>query len=228
MTGTGSEAAQNGQVRTKMKVEQRRIGELKPFARNARQHSPNQVAQLAASMREFGWTMPLLIKPDGELIAGHGRLLAAKDLGLDRVPVIVADGWSDAQCRAYVLADNQLALNASWDNLTLAEEIEGLKLEGFDLQLIGFDDAELSRLFLAPDALTLQRNEWTGMPEFNNGKIAFRDIILHFKDEAAVIAFGELLKQDIGENTKSLWFPAQPREIGADKRYVSDTSAEPK
>ena len=97
------------------KVERRSVDALVPYARNARTHSDEQVAQIAASIREWGWTTPILVDEDGGIIAGHGRVMAARKLSIDEVPVMVATGWTDAQRRAYVLADNQLALNAGWD-----------------------------------------------------------------------------------------------------------------
>ena len=97
------------------KVERWPIDRLVPYARNARTHSDAQVAQIAGSIREWGWTMPMLVDEDGTLIAGHGRVLAARQLGLTEMPVMVARGWSEAQKRAYVIADNKLALNAGWD-----------------------------------------------------------------------------------------------------------------
>ena len=97
------------------KVERWPIAKLIPYARNARTHSPEQVDQIAASIREWGWTNPVLVAEDGTIIAGHGRVLGAKKLGLTEVPVMVAAGWSEAQIRAYALADNKLALNAGWD-----------------------------------------------------------------------------------------------------------------
>src|SRR3954467_15901538 len=101
-------------------VERRPVASLVPYARDARTHSDAQIAQLAASIREWGWTMPLLIDEEGGLIAGHGRVLAARLLGLEGVPVMVARGWSEAKRRAYIIADNKLALNASWDDVMLA------------------------------------------------------------------------------------------------------------
>ena len=124
-------------------VSRRPLAELIPYARNARTHSPAQVAKIAASIREFGWTMPALIAEDGTLIAGHGRLLAAQQLGLVDIPVMVAAGWSEAQRRAYVIADNKLSLDAGWDIPMLNLELEDLKLEGFDLNLTGFDADEI-------------------------------------------------------------------------------------
>ena len=123
------------------KVERRPVTELEPYARNARLHSEKQVGQIAASIEEFGWTVPVLVDETGGIIAGHGRVLAAKRLGLTDVPVMVARGWSEAQRRAYVLADNRLAENASWDEALLASELSDLTDLGFDVALIGFDEA---------------------------------------------------------------------------------------
>lgn len=120
-------------------IEQRSVESLVPYARNSRTHSDAQVAQIAASMREWGWTNPVLIDEGGGIIAGHGRVLAARKLGVKEVPCIVARGWSEAQKRAYVIADNQLALNAGWDNDMLKLEMAHLQMADFDLGLIGFD-----------------------------------------------------------------------------------------
>lgn len=125
------------------KVERRAVASLVPYARNARTHSPDQVDQIAASIREFGWTIPVLVDEDGTLIAGHGRVMAAKKLGISDVPVMVAEGWSEAQRKAYVLADNKLALNAGWDSELLRVELEGLKELDFDISLTGFSGDEL-------------------------------------------------------------------------------------
>jgi DNA modification methylase len=119
-------------------VERRAVAALVPYARNARTHSPEQVAAIAASIREWGFTAPVLIDEAGGIIAGHARVLAARSLGARDVPVVVARGWSEAQKRAYVLADNQLALNAGWDEELLRIEIGGLGEDGFDLGLLGF------------------------------------------------------------------------------------------
>lgn len=128
------------------KVERRSIASLIPYARNARTHSPDQVDQIAASIREWGWTVPVLVDEEGGLIAGHGRVMAAKKLGLKDIPVMVAGGWSEAQKRAYVLADNKLALNAGWDNELLRVELEGLKELDFNLDLTGFGLDELATI----------------------------------------------------------------------------------
>lgn len=127
-------------------VERRPIASLAPSARNARTHSPQQVAQLAASIREWGWTTPVLVDEQSNIIAGHGRVLAAQHLGLAEVPVMVASGWSEAQKRAYLLADNQLALNAGWDINLLRSELGELRDLGADLTLTGFGELQIDSL----------------------------------------------------------------------------------
>lgn len=128
------------------KVERRAVASLVPYARNARTHSSDQVDQIAASIREWGWTVPVLVDEDGGLIAGHGRVMAAKKLGLAEVPVMVASGWSEGQKRAYVLADNKLAINAGWDNDMLKVELAELADMDFDLDLTGFGPDELATI----------------------------------------------------------------------------------
>ena len=128
------------------KIESRLVADLIPYAANSRTHSDAQVAQIAASIKEFGWTNPILIDGENTIIAGHGRLLAARKLGMEDVPAIILDHLSKAQQRALVIADNQLALNAGWDIDMLKAEIEDLKLEDFDLGLLGFDDKFLDGL----------------------------------------------------------------------------------
>jgi hypothetical protein len=132
------------------KVEKWAIDKLIPYARNSRTHSDEQVAQLAASIKEWGWTTPVLVDEQGGIIAGHGRTLAAQKLKMAEVPVMVAKGWSDAKKRAYIIADNKLAQNADWDNEMLALELGELGDLGFDLDLTGFAADEIADL-LQPD-----------------------------------------------------------------------------
>ena len=127
-------------------IEQRKVADLVPFARNSRTHSDEQVAQIAASIKEFGFTNPILTDGENGIIAGHGRLQAARKLGLAEVPTIPLHGLTDAQKRAYVIADNKLALNAGWDAELLESEIRGLDDDGFDLSLLGFNENELAAL----------------------------------------------------------------------------------
>src|SRR6266436_3857721 len=128
------------------------IDKLIPFARNPRTHSDAQIAQIAASIAEFGFNNPILVDTNSGILAGHGRLLAARKLGLKEVPVIVLDHLSDAQKRAYIIADNQLALNAGWDDELLRVELAALQAEDFNVRLIGFEDDELARLLANEDA----------------------------------------------------------------------------
>ena len=130
------------------------IERLRPYERNPRTHSDAQVDQIAASMVEFGWTNPVLVDEQGGILAGHGRLLAARKLGLDEVPVIRFEHLTEGQKRAYLIADNQLALQAGWDDALLAEELAWLRDERFDLDLVGFDATELERLLAIADGET--------------------------------------------------------------------------
>ena len=130
------------------------VEKLVPYARNPRTHSEAQVARIAASIVEFGFVNPVLVDSDAGIIAGHGRLLAAKKLRLTQVPVIVLDHLSPAQRRAYLLADNKLAEQAGWDEELLRVELKALELEDFDLGVIGFSDEELKDLFEETGAST--------------------------------------------------------------------------
>jgi len=122
------------------------LATLVPFARNSRTHSEAQVAQIVASIREFGWTNPVLIDAAGTIIAGHGRVLAARLLGLDAVPCVRLSHLSESQRRAYVIADNKLALNAGWDDEALAIELQALNEDWFNLGVIGFAPEELTAI----------------------------------------------------------------------------------
>ncbi len=150
------------------KVDRRKVADLVPYARNARTHSPEQVDQIAASIKEWGWTTPILVDETGEIIAGHGRVLAAQKLKIADVPTMVAEGWTEAQKRAYVLADNKLALNAGWDMELLKVELLDLDHENFDLGLVGFNQDELANIF-APtfDDEDVARAEETPEPPVN-------------------------------------------------------------
>ena len=123
------------------------INKLVPYINNARTHSPEQIAKLRASLREFGFINPVIIDKDYSIIAGHGRVAAAKEEGIDKVPCVLADHLTPAQKKAYILADNRMAMDAGWDEELLRVEIEALQAEDFDVLLTGFDDDELSKLF---------------------------------------------------------------------------------
>jgi ParB-like chromosome segregation protein Spo0J len=134
------------------RIEHWPLEKLIPWARNPRTHSDAQIAQIAASIAAFGFNNPILVDTKRGILAGHGRLLAARKLQLREVPVIVLDHLTDAQKRAFIIADNQLALNAGWDDTLLAAELAALQQEDFDVRLLGFDDHDLARLLAAQDA----------------------------------------------------------------------------
>jgi DNA modification methylase len=136
------------------RIENWPIDRLIPWLRNPRTHSDAQVAQIAASISAFGFNNPILVDTKAGIIAGHGRLLAARKLGLTEVPVVVLDHLSEAQKRAYIIADNQVALQAGWDDTLLREELAALRDEDFNINLLGFEDDELARLLAAQDAVS--------------------------------------------------------------------------
>ena len=141
------------------------VEKLIPYARNARTHSAEQVAQVAASIAEFGWTNPILAGADGIVIAGHARLLAARKLGMTEVPVIVLDHLTESQRRALVLADNRLALNAGWDEEMLRVEMAALEEDGFNLEVVGFTDEEIADLLRDPEELHAGNTDDDAVPE---------------------------------------------------------------
>jgi ParB-like chromosome segregation protein Spo0J len=160
-------------------VQRKPIAWLKPNPRNAKKHGPEQIAQLRASFRQFGWTMPALARDDGMLIAGHGRIEAAKLEGATEAPVIIPAGWTADQFRAYALADNRIAENSDWDEELLALELADLKVAGADLSLdLGFSAKELTRI-LAP-APTPGQNDPNAAPEKPEAPIASGDNISTF------------------------------------------------
>jgi DNA modification methylase len=141
------------------------VDRLLPYVRNARTHSDEQVAQIAASIAEFGWTSPILTSRDGIIIAGHARLLAARKLHMTEVPVIVLDHLTETQRRALVLADNRLALNAGWDEEMLRVELEALREDDFNLDLLGFADDEIEALLAEPDEPVAGNTDDDAVPE---------------------------------------------------------------
>ena len=146
-------------------IERVNIATLTAFSGNPRTHSERQIEQIAASIREFGWTNPILVDAKGTIIAGHGRLAAATRLGLDQVPVIRLGHLSDAQRKALVIADNQLALNAGWDEVALSNLVRELDAEKFELDLLGFNSADLDRYLAGLDGDAAAEAEEAELPE---------------------------------------------------------------
>lgn len=156
-----------------------KVKDLIPYARNSRTHSDDQVTQIASSIREFGFTNPIIVDEQNNIIAGHGRILAANKLKIKDVPCVVVTGWTEAQKKAYVIADNKLALNAGWDNEILRIEFDDLKEIGFDLLLTGFDNNEITNL-------SFGEVEEIDFPKLNDGdKEPFKQITFTLHDEQA-------------------------------------------
>ncbi|NBW16948.1 MAG: hypothetical protein EBR82_54130 [Caulobacteraceae bacterium] len=152
-------------MKNKPKIEQIKTSALIPYARNSRTHSEAQVAQIAGSIREFGFTNPVLIDAENGIIAGHGRILAAHKLGLAELPCIRLEYLTDTQKRAYIIADNKLALNAGWDDEILGLELADLRELDFDLDLLGFDGDEIEA------ALNPQETDFAPGTEKDQGKL---------------------------------------------------------
>ena len=158
-----------------------KVSDLIPYANNSRTHSDEQVLQIASSIKEFGFLNPVIIDAENGIIAGHGRVMAAKKLGLDDVPCIDASHLSEAQKKAYIIADNKLALNAGWDDEILRIEFEALKELDFDLSLTGFSEDELKELSFDDDAIV-------EMPELRDGdREPFQQKAFTLHDEQAAI-----------------------------------------
>jgi len=170
---------------TAKRIEMWPLERLVPYERNARTHSPEQVAQIAASIQEFGFTNPILVDGADGILAGHGRLAAAKDMGLAEVPVIVLAHLSPEQRRAYVIADNQLALNAGWDTELLQSEVMALNLADFDLSLLGFDDDRIAEL-LEGGADVKELEEMPALPSGDREPFQQMTFTLH-DDQAELI-----------------------------------------
>ena len=170
------------------KVQRRKVADLIPYIRNSRMHSDAQVAQIAASIREWGWTMPVLCDEAGNVIAGHGRIMAAQKLGIVDVPCMTAVGWSEAKRRAYVVADNKIALNSEWDDEALRLEFMDLEGLGFDLSITGFSAEEIAEF-------KFDDNAEIGMPDLADGdRDPFQKMTFTLHDEQAEAIKEALIK----------------------------------
>lgn len=154
-----------------MKIVYKKVNDLIPYINNSRTHSEEQVNQIVASISEFGFTNPLLIDEKDNIIAGHGRLLASKKLKMEEVPCIVLSGLTEAQKKAYIIADNKMALNAGWDEELLKIELENLKELDFDLELTGFDVDELDDIFQVEEEQEIVEDEVPEVPEEPKAKL---------------------------------------------------------
>jgi ParB-like chromosome segregation protein Spo0J len=192
-----------------MKIEQIPTADLIPYARNTRTHSPEQVAQIAGSIREFGFTNPVLIDGENGIIAGHGRVMAASKLGLAKVPCIRLAHLTETQKRAYIIADNKLALNAGWDEEMLGIELASLREDDFDLDLLGFDSFSIESFLNPPEPEIAEvTGEGVSMQEAkeNYDESIIRQIILIYPVEeydAVIDAMGQYADQNgLANNTE--------------------------
>lgn len=215
-----------------MQIEMMPVGSLTPYARNARTHSADQIAQIAASIAEFGFTNPILIGEDAGVIAGHGRLMAARQLGLAEVPVIRLAHLTEVQRRALVIADNRIAENAGWDEELLRSELAALQASDFDLDLVGFSDEELADLLGDAEASgfgTEPDEEEDGIPDLPEDPVTrpgdiwiLGDHRLMCGDSTEAAAVAALM----GSELATLLFTSPPygqqRDYGAAREKVSD------
>ncbi len=155
----GGGADGGGTSAGRLRIDYRPVADLRPYENNPRTHTEEQVAQIAASIREFGFANPILLDGDNGVIAGHGRLAAARALGMETVPCVELGHLSEAQRRAYIVADNKIAQNAGWDEELLRKELEGLKELGADLGVLGFDPMELADITLGKDVTFKEYDE---------------------------------------------------------------------
>lgn len=197
---------------------------LKPYEKNPRVISQAAIDKVLASIREFGWRQPIVVDEDGVILVGHTRRLAAIKGGYKSVPVHDALGLSEAQKKAYRLADNRTGEESEWDLPALRGELSDLRALLPSLDLTGFGASEIFELFGSPESANDPSAEWAGMPEFEHvDKTAYRSVVVHFKDEAAVQKFAKLVKQKITDRTRFLWYPEIEIETYADKQYKKRT-----
>jgi hypothetical protein len=205
---------------TKLTIKYKKTADLVPYANNSRLHDETQLGQLVASINEFGFTNPVLLDGANGIIAGHGRVMAANVLGLETVPTIELQHLTDEQKAAYVIADNKLAQNAKWDDEILRLELQSLSDADYDLSILGFDEASLSRLLdvsKTADAF----EEYNEAIEYENKNAnPHKSLIVHFENEQDVDNFKHLIKQNFSNSAKYIYHPIQVRKETESKRYV--------
>lgn len=199
------------------------IEKLIPYARNSRTHSDSQITKLASSIKEFGFINPVVVDGDNGILAGHGRVLAAQKLGISEVPCIAASHLTETQRRAYIIADNRMALDAGWDMEMLKVELEELQVNQFDLKLTGFDIGEISGIFLEKEnGQTDAEKEWVGMPDYEDQDPCYKKVIVNFDGPEDVREFFSIIGQGYTDKTKSIWFPEKERRDLESVRWADD------
>ena len=190
---------------------------IKPFKDNPRLHSDDQIKQIANSIKEFGFRVPLAVDEDFTILAGHGRYKVS--MGMVEMPVVQHKDLSPAQKKAFVIADNKITLNSTWQENLLWEQIKSLDELGFNLNVLGFDNAELLPM-LDDNTVTDFASEWEGMPDYESEDVsAYRTIRVHFESDRDVEVFAKLVKQKITDKTKFIWHPQQENLDAESQRY---------
>lgn len=202
-----------------LKIEYIDKNKIKPFKNNPRLHSDEQIEQIANSIAEFGFRIPIAIDENFTILAGHGRYRAAEIMNMSQVPVVQHNDLSDVQKKAFIIADNKITLNSVWQNDILWDQVKDLDKLGFNLDILGFNDAELMPM-LDSNTVSDFSSEWEGMPEYNSEDLsAYRTIRVHFNTDEDVEAFAKKVGQDITEKTKFIYFPEETSFDAESKRY---------
>ena len=202
-----------------LKIEYIDKNKIKPFKNNPRLHSEEQIEQIANSIAEFGFRIPIAIDENFTILAGHGRYRAAEIMNMSQVPVVQHNDLSDVQKKAFIIADNKITLNSVWQNDILWDQVKDLDKLGFNLDILGFNDAELMPM-LDSNTVSDFSSEWEGMPEYNSEDLsAYRTIRVHFNTDEDVEAFAKKVGQDITEKTKFIYFPEETSFDAESKRY---------
>ena len=205
---------------TKLTIKYKKTADLVPYANNSRLHDETQLGQLVASINEFGFTNPVLLDGANGIIAGHGRVMAANVLGLETVPTIELQHLTDEQKAAYVIADNKLAQNAKWDDEILRLELQSLSDADYNLSILGFDEASLSRLLDVAETADAFEEYSEAIEYENKNANPYKSLIVHFENEQDVDNFKHLIKQNFSNSAKYIYHPIQVRKETESKRYV--------
>lgn len=214
----------------KQQIEYRNPNDLLVYERNSRIHSKDQIDRIKGSVKEFGWTIPILLDENDVIIAGHARHQVAIELDMEAVPCLVASGWSEEKKRAYVIADNRLTEIGRWDFDILREELDFLQGTELPMEVLGFDDAFMEALELRPmfdgddDGEANDPDaEWVGMPEFENEADApYHSIKIHLRTEEDLEAFSKLIGRDLSSKPKFTYWPYTPPIKTVDIGFVDE------
>ena len=203
-----------------LKIEEKKIKEIKENIENPRKHNSKQVEQIANSILEFGFTNPILVDKNLQIIAGHGRYLAAKKLRMSTVPVIALENLTEQQIKALTIADNKLGMNSVWDEDLLWKQIRELTDIKYDINLLGFDEEQIIPYIQDENLVNNILEEWQDMPAYDQEDLtAHRTMLVHFENDEDVLEFSKIVKQKFTEKTKYIWYPKQINMETESKRY---------